>query len=96
METIIFHSETMAESAEEGYATATEIADWLVRTLDMPFRQAHHVTGRIVKMAEGKKCRLGALSLSEMQSIEPAITDDLYQYLDPATAIRSRVKNNSK
>ena len=96
METIIFHSETMAESAEEGYATATEIADWLVRTLDMPFRQAHHVTGRIVKMAEEKKCRLSALSLSEMQSIEPAITDDLYQYLDPATAIRSRVKNNSK
>ena len=64
----------MEEAAAAGYSTATDIADWLVQHLNMPFRQAHHVTGRIVKLAEKKNARLSDLSLQDLQSIEPAIT----------------------
>jgi argininosuccinate lyase len=87
-----FHLEEMRSAAESGYATATEIADWLVKNLDMPFRDAHHVTGAIVKLAEDKGCKLDHLSLSDMQSIEPNITDDIYNVLNIDKAIESRMK----
>ncbi|MEM7650487.1 MAG: argininosuccinate lyase [Pseudomonadota bacterium] len=76
-----FHTERMLETAEDGYTTATALADWLVMNLDMPFRDAHHVTGAIVKLAEDKGCKLDALKLTDMQTTEPRITDDIYSVL---------------
>jgi argininosuccinate lyase len=80
----------MAAVAEAGYATATELADWLVQQLGLPFREAHHVTGRIVKMAEGKGCRLDELQLAEMQTVEPRITSSVYDVLKVESALRRR------
>lgn len=65
----------MKEDALSGFSTATRLADWLVINLNMPFRDAHHVTGRIVKLAEGKNLRLDQLALQDYQSVEPRITD---------------------
>ena len=76
-----FHTARMLETAEDGYTTATALADWLVMNLDMPFRDAHHVTGAIVKMAEDKGCKLDALDLTDMQSVESRITDEIYKVL---------------
>lgn len=92
MATAVFHTDEMRRAAEDGYATATEIADWLVRALKMPFRDAHHVTGQIVKMAEKKSCTLSQLALADMQSVEPRITQDIFACLDPASAVKSRRK----
>ncbi len=64
-----------------GYTTATALADWLVMNLGLPFREAHHVTGAIVKMAENKGCKLDELALADMQAINPAITDDIFRVL---------------
>jgi len=86
-----FNLQAMRDAAESGFATATEIADWLVRNLDMPFRDAHHVTGRIVKMAEEKQCRLDELSLQDMQSVENNITEDIFNCLNLDKAIESRL-----
>jgi len=87
-----FNLVRMRSAAESGYATATEIADWLVKNLDMPFRGAHHVTGAIVKFAEDKGCKLDELPLSDMQSIEPRITANIYNVLNIDKAIESRIK----
>ncbi len=92
MESAVFELPCMRAAAEDGYATATEIADWLVRQLKMPFREAHHVTGRIVKMAEEKNFKLSDLALADMQSACADITEDIYNYLDPAKAVQSRIK----
>ncbi len=92
LDTANFRLDKMKSATLDGYATATEIADWLVRNLNMPFRDAHHVTGRIVKMAESKNCRLDELSLTDMQGVEPRITNDIYNALDPDKAIQSRLK----
>ncbi|MFX6853751.1 argininosuccinate lyase, partial [Acinetobacter baumannii] len=67
----------MKAAAGEGYATATDLADWLVRTLKMPFRDAHHVTGRIVAKAAEGGLALHELPLLEMQAIEPKITREV-------------------
>ncbi|MEM6811724.1 MAG: argininosuccinate lyase [Pseudomonadota bacterium] len=91
IETAQFHKEPMRQSAETGYATATEIADWLVRNLSMPFREAHHITGQIVKLAETKDLKLSDLALEDLQDICPEITDDIYQYLDAQKAIKTRL-----
>jgi argininosuccinate lyase len=74
-----------------GFLTATDLADWLVRVLDLPFRQAHHVTGSIVKLAEDRGCRIDELSLAEMQAVEPGITDDIFSVLSVDNAVASRV-----
>jgi len=76
-----FNISRMLEAAEDGYTTATALADWLVMKLNIPFRQAHHITGAIVKMAEAKDCKLHELSLADMQAIEPKITDDIFRVL---------------
>lgn len=86
-----FNKGKMRVAAETGYATATEIADWLVRTLDTPFREAHHMTGLIVKLAEDQQCSLDQLSLSDMQTVEPRITDDIFNSLSLDKAIESRL-----
>ena len=85
------HKENMYHSSTLAYATATDMADWLVRVLDMPFRQAHHTTGRIITLASAQDKPLSALSLKDMQSISPAITADIYGVLSPENSANSRV-----
>lgn len=80
----------MEKTAGEGYATATDLADWLVRTLKMPFRDAHHVTGRIVGKAAEAGVALDQLPLSTMQAIEPRITADALSVLSVASSVASR------
>jgi argininosuccinate lyase len=80
----------LREFAEAGYATATDLADWLVRTLKMPFREAHHVTGRIVRVAEESGVSLSALPLAAMQAIEPRITQDVFAVLSAEASVASR------
>jgi len=64
----------MRAAAVPGYPTATDLADWVVRVLKKPFREAHHIAGSIVKLAEDKGVTLDQLSLEDMQTVEPAIT----------------------
>jgi argininosuccinate lyase len=82
--------ERMAAAAGAGFSTATDLADWLVRELDLPFREAHHVTGRAVKLAEGRGVQLDALSLAELQSLHPGVTEAVYKVLTPAASCASR------
>ena len=80
----------MRRAAGEGYSTATDLADWLVRALKKPFREAHHITGRIVSMAEARGCKLEELSLKDLQSIEPGITGDALAVLTLDASVASR------
>ena len=80
----------LAASASSGFSTATDLADWLVRALGLPFRDAHHVTGTLVAMAEKKGCDLPDLSMQEMQSIHPGINQEVYSVLGVENSIRSR------
>jgi argininosuccinate lyase len=80
----------MKKAAGEGYATATDLADWLVRTLKIPFREAHHVTGRIVALAAEKHLPLHRLELAAMREIEPRITDDVLSVLSVDRSVKSR------
>src|SRR6516162_827464 len=80
----------MKAAAGEGFATATDLADWLVRVLGMPFREAHHVTGRIVAAAEKAGLGLEQMPLAEMQRIEPRITKDVFSVLSVDRSVRSR------
>ncbi len=82
--------DAMARAADEGYATATELADWLVRALEMPFREAHQVTGRIVALAVERGLKLEQLDLDAMQAIEPRITAEARQVLAPIKAVEAR------
>jgi argininosuccinate lyase len=81
----------MKKAAGSGYATATDLADWLVRTLKMPFREAHHVTARIVGVASSRKVGLEKLTLQEVQAIEPRITDAVFAVLGVEKSVRSRL-----
>ncbi len=81
LESATFKTDAMLESAEMGFTTATALADWLVMELNLPFRDAHHVTGAVVKMAENKGCKLDELSLSDLQSVHTDITDDIFRVL---------------
>ena len=80
----------MKKAAGDGYATATDLADWLVRTLGIPFREAHHVTGRIVATAAKADTPLHRLPLAEMQAVEPRITQDVFSVLSVARSVASR------
>ncbi|MCT6855663.1 MAG: argininosuccinate lyase [Bombella apis] len=80
----------MRELAGAGFSTATDLADWLVRALRLPFRTAHHVTGRLVSLAEQKGCDLADLSLEEMQAVEPGINASLYEVLTVESSLASR------
>jgi argininosuccinate lyase len=81
----------MAIAAGTGYATATDLADWLVRRLGMPFREAHHVTGKVVARAEGLGVDLADVPLGDLQGLEPRITPDVYDVLSPAASVASRI-----
>jgi argininosuccinate lyase len=80
----------MADAAGAGYATATDLADWLVRTLKLPFRDAHHVTGRIVAAAAAAGVALDQLPLKAMQAVEPRITKAVYGVLSVGNSVKSR------
>jgi argininosuccinate lyase len=80
----------MKAGAGEGFATATDLADWLVRVLGMPFREAHHITGRIVAAAEKAGLRLEQMPLAEMQRVEPRITKAVFSVLSVDRSVRSR------
>jgi argininosuccinate lyase len=80
----------MRAAAGAGYATATDLADWLVRTLKTPFREAHHLTGRIVKLAAERGLALDKLSLADLQSIEPRLTEEALMALRVARSVKSR------
>ncbi|GJD74637.1 Argininosuccinate lyase [Methylobacterium goesingense] len=80
----------LARAAGSGYATATDLADWLVRELGLPFREAHHVTGRLVGVASARDVGLEALSLAEMQEAEPRITEAVYAVLGVENSVSSR------
>jgi argininosuccinate lyase len=80
----------LRDAAGKGFATATDLADWLVRAAGLPFRRAHQTTGQIVRRAEALGCTLAELSLAELQTIEPAITTAVYDVLDPARSVASR------
>jgi argininosuccinate lyase len=83
--------ERMKAAAGSGFSTATDLADWLVRELKMPFRDAHHVTGSIVKVAESQNLTLDTLPLAAMQAVEPRITKDVYSVLSVENSVKSRV-----
>ena len=84
------NAEAMRAAASAGYSTATDLADWLVRTLKVPFREAHHVTGAIVKAAEGRGLALEEMPLAALQEIEPKITKDVYSVLTVENSVKSR------
>ena len=81
----------MKKAAGDGYATATDLADWLVRTFNIPFREAHHITGKIVGAASAKGVPLHRLPLADMQAVEPKITDDVFSVLSVDRSVKSRV-----
>ena len=83
--------ERMRAAAEPGYPTATDLADWLVRVLKKPFREAHHIAGSIVKLAEDKGVVLDQLPLAEMQTVEPGITKEALAALSLEASVNSRM-----
>jgi argininosuccinate lyase len=84
------HKEKMLDSVTAGFPTATDFADWLVRKLNIPFRDAHHITGKAVRLAEEKECTLEDLSLAELQAIEPRIDMRIYEVLTVQASVASR------
>ena len=82
--------DTLKAAAASGFSTATDLADWLVRALGLPFREAHHITGRLVALAEGKGCDLPDLTLAEMQSAHEGINQEVYSVLGVENSVRSR------
>jgi argininosuccinate lyase len=88
--TLSVNKTAMADATMKGHITATDLADWLVQNLNLPFRKAHEITGSLVGMAEQKKCELAKLSIDDLQSVEAGITDGIYDVLDPRRALNSR------
>jgi argininosuccinate lyase len=80
----------MKATASAGFTTATDLADWLVRVLGMPFREAHHATGRIVRRAEEKGCDIAELPLADMQAVEPRIDKSVFRVLGVENSVASR------
>ncbi len=84
------NKQAMKKAAGSGYSTATDLADWLVRSLSMPFREAHRIAGRAVVLAEGKKIELQKLSLEDFKSIHDSITEDIFSVLSVQNSVKSR------
>lgn len=84
------HQENLQIAASSGFSTATDLADWLVKTLDMPFREAHYVTGRLVALAEVEECDLPDLTIAQLQSVNSNITSDVYSVLGVENSVASR------
>jgi argininosuccinate lyase len=90
VESVTFRTERMRAAAEAGYSTATDLADWLVRVADVPFREAHHITGQAVRMAEQRGIALDALPLADLQGIDPRIDDRVYGALSVDASVAAR------
>jgi argininosuccinate lyase len=90
IEDLTVDADAMRRAAEPGFPTATDLADWIVRVLKRPFRDAHHISGNIVKCAEEAGVTLDKLSLAQMQRIEPKITDDVFSVLTVEASVASR------
>jgi len=86
----LFKTGRMQQAAQLGYATATDLADWLVREANIPFREAHHITGAVVKLAEEKGAGLETLSLAELQAIDMRIDDRVFAALSVEASVASR------
>ncbi|MDA0782541.1 MAG: argininosuccinate lyase [Rickettsiales bacterium] len=84
------NKEKMKEAAGRGYSTATDLADWLVQNLGIPFRQCHSIAGRVVKLAEERGCKLEEIPLEDMQQIEPKITEGILKVLSVESSVKSR------
>ncbi len=84
-------ADAMRAAAEEGYPTATDLADWIVRTLMKPFREAHHIAGSIVRRAEELDLPLEKLPLAEMQAVEPGITQEVFAVLSLEASVKARM-----
>jgi argininosuccinate lyase len=85
-----FRTDRMREAAELGYATATDLADWLVREAGLPFREAHHVTGAAVKLAESRGVALDKLSLAELRDIDARIGEGVFAALSVESSVAAR------
>ncbi|MGE3335128.1 MAG: argininosuccinate lyase [Rhodospirillaceae bacterium] len=83
-------TERMKASASAGFTTATDLADWVTQKVNVPFRESHHITGRVVKLAESKGCDLSELTLADMQTVEPRITEDVFTVLTAEASAASR------
>ena len=88
-----FRTARMRAAVELGYATATDLADWLVRARGIPFREAHHITGAAVKLAEGRGVALDQLSLAELRAIDPRIDEGVYPALSVEASVAARVSH---
>ena len=84
------YPEAMRAALEKGHPTATDLADYLVRVLNMPFRDAHHVTGKLVALADQQGCALDGLSLADMQAIEPRLEATIFGVLSIDSALQAR------
>jgi argininosuccinate lyase len=84
------NADAMRRAAEAGFPTATDLADWLVRVLKMPFREAHHAAGSIVRRAEEAGVTLDKVPLADMQAVEPRITNDVFAVLTLEASLDSR------
>jgi argininosuccinate lyase len=90
LESVEFVPERMRAAAARGFSTATDLADWLVREADIPFREAHHITGRAVKAAEDRGCDLADLSVDVLRHIDGRIDERVYDVLSVDASVRSR------
>jgi argininosuccinate lyase len=90
VETVEFVPDRMREAAGQGYSTATDLADWLVREARVPFREAHHITGRTVKAAEERGCGLADLSIDDLKAIDPRIDERVFDLLSVEASVQSR------
>jgi argininosuccinate lyase len=89
----VFRTDRMRQAAELGYATATDLADWLVREADIPFREAHHITGAAVKLAEQRGIALDALPLADLQAIDARIDQRVYAALSVEASVAARASH---
>jgi len=90
---LTFQAARAEAAAGTGYSTATDLADWLVRVVGIPFREAHHITGSAVKRAETLEIELADLSIDDLRLLEPRITPDVYDVLTPRASVVSRVSH---
>jgi argininosuccinate lyase len=90
IETVEFVPEKMNAAAEQGFSTATDLADWLVSEANVPFREAHHITGRAVKVAEERGCGLADVPIDVLKSIDERIDERVFDVLSIEASVRSR------
>ena len=87
---LAINEQAMKKAAGAGYSTATDLADWLVREAGLPFREAHHVTGRAVALADQRRIALDRLPLADLQALHPSITDDVFSVLSVQNSVKGR------